>query len=101
MLHQSTARALSTATSATRSTVYQVQRQPDSGWLPVYRDYQRSHNLVKATIIKRVSGDSEKLLTELTQALKTDGKINIRNGNVHLKGDHLHAGRDFLTERGF
>ncbi|KAI9347355.1 hypothetical protein BDR26DRAFT_1004965 [Obelidium mucronatum] len=100
-------RTLSTTTAAASvvqppaSAAYKVQRQPTSNWLPVYRDYQRSHNRVRETIIKRVSGDSSKLLAELTSELKTEGEVNLRSGNLHLKGDHLYAVRDFLTARGF
>ncbi|KAJ3283449.1 hypothetical protein HDU79_009070 [Rhizoclosmatium sp. JEL0117] len=87
--------------TSTSTTSYTVQRQPESGWLPVYRDYRRSNNMVKSTIIKRVEGDAEKLLKDLSETLKTQGLVNKRNGNVELKGDQLHAVRDFLTARGF
>ncbi|KAJ3243022.1 hypothetical protein HDU78_000905 [Chytriomyces hyalinus] len=84
----------------TNSLKYSVTRIAESGWLPVYRDYRRSNNMVKATIIRRVSGNSQILLKELVSALNTEGTIKPINGNIVLKGDHLHAVRDFLTARG-
>ncbi|KAI8613476.1 hypothetical protein BC830DRAFT_1230461 [Chytriomyces sp. MP71] len=91
----------SSSASVAATEAYTIRRLPVSGWLPVYRDYRRSNNMVKATVIRRVEGDSQKLLVELSDALKTDGKVNPRNGHVLLKGDHLHAVRDYLTSRGF
>ncbi|KAJ3128610.1 hypothetical protein HK100_009089 [Physocladia obscura] len=70
-------------------TQWSVKRVVVSGWLPVYRDYRRSHNQIKETIIRRIIGNPQLLLQDLTADLKIEGKVNLRSGNIHLKGDQL------------
>ncbi|KAJ3357534.1 hypothetical protein HDU83_006260 [Entophlyctis luteolus] len=78
-----------------------VNRSHPSGWLPVYREYRRSHNLVKETIITKVVGNPNKMLVDLQKALKTSGgRVKTLNKHVVLSGDHLHAVRDYLTQKG-
>ncbi|KAI9325963.1 mitochondrial large subunit ribosomal protein-domain-containing protein [Zopfochytrium polystomum] len=79
------------------SLPYEVRRTAKAGWLPVYREFKNGGTNV-STIIRRIEGDAEALARHLSAFVPPDRiRIHRVTGHIILRGDYLHAVRDFLS----
>ncbi|KAJ1929549.1 mitochondrial large ribosomal subunit [Tieghemiomyces parasiticus] len=85
---------------ATSHLPYQVKRTINQS-LPVYTDY-RNGRTRHLTIIRRVFGDREALMSDLKEGLGTqDITLRKTNGHIWVKGNRRVEVLEFLTKQGF
>ena len=77
---------------------FSIQRTKSDN-LPVYRDYKNARH-EKTTIVRRVSGNFEELMTELRK-VTSNSDIEAKVGKIVIKGLHKQVVMDYLTRMGF
>ena len=82
----------------TDSLPFSIQRTKSDN-LPVYRDYKNARH-EKTTIVRRVSGNFEELMTELRK-VTSNSDIEAKVGKIVIKGLHKQVVIDYLTRLGF
>lgn len=70
-----------------------------SGNLPVYRDYGRDR-AKKLTIVRKVTGDVEELMAELTK-VTSNSEVTANVGSVQVAGLHKQVVEEYLMRLGF
>ena len=67
--------------------------------LPVYRDYRQARHQ-KITIVRRLSGNFEELMTELKK-ITSNADVECKVGKILIKGLHKQVVVDYLIRLGF
>ncbi|KAJ3219795.1 hypothetical protein HDU67_009607 [Dinochytrium kinnereticum] len=80
---------------------YDVKRTALAQWLPIYREYRNQGTNI-STIIRRISGDVDKLAKDL-EVVAPPNCITVRKdiNQIRLRGDYLTDLREFFTVRKF
>ena len=77
---------------------FSVQRTKSQN-LPIYRDYREARK-VKLTIVRKITGDFEELMTELKK-ITSNAEMEAKVGQIVIKGLHKRVITDYLMRLGF